>query len=87
MSAVEDLKAKRERLKSQLADVEVKLRRAMVEAAPYKVGDVVEHRGEEFRIDWVGTSRWFRRVEYTGNPRKKNGEWSKVSRKLYDLGR
>lgn len=57
---------------------------AVVEAAPFHVGDVVLSRGMEYRICEVeplgrgGGACW-----YSGNPRKKDGTWGAAVRRLY----
>lgn len=83
MSAIEDLEAKVRRLRDQLRDAEDKLGRAKIDAHPYRAGDIVTERGEEFRVSGVWVGR-FGRVRMTGNPRKKDGEWSKADRRLHN---
>ncbi|VVE28915.1 hypothetical protein PEP31012_03564 [Pandoraea eparura] len=75
-------------LMSQVADLRQKLRRAeialadeRVRACGVKVGDIVTHKGEPYRVCSVkpmGFAVWVK-----GNPRKKNGEFGNSVRALY----
>lgn len=83
MSTIDELTAKVKRLEEQLRTAQISLCSALVDAHPVKVGDVTRDRaGEEFRVTYVMAYDWGR-VEMRGNPRKKNGEWSKADRNIY----
>lgn len=81
MSAIEDLERKVQSLASQLSAAQQSLRRARIEAAPVKVGDVVIDRryGACIVRDVSPTYTGFRIV---GSPRKSNGEFGMARRNL-----
>ena len=83
MSTIEDLERKVKRLRDQLRAAEISWADALIDAHPVKVGNVIrDRRGDEYRVVSVHGSRWGR-LEMRGNPRKKNGEWSKAERIIY----
>ena len=90
MSAIKDLETKVQSLRDQLRAAEESLRKARLDAAPVKVGDVVEMRARwRAGAEWKGPYRVARvfiaygAVEFTYNEKKKNGEWGARERKRY----
>jgi len=70
---IAEAKAKIDRLYSELQEARLEFVRLMREGAKYKVGDIVEYEGKEYRISRVDVSAY---LHYYGNPRKINGKWS-----------
>jgi hypothetical protein len=84
VSTIGDPRQKVARLRDQLKQAERSLEEAQIAAAPVKVGDVVvDHRGEQYRVTGIEPKSWGG-YWLMGNPRKKDGEWSRAERRVYD---
>jgi hypothetical protein len=88
--AIERLEQDVRSLRLQLVAAEAALREARIAACPLKVGDVIELRNKwHEEAPWKGPCRVARviprrgYIDFTYNPQKKNGEWSKVKRNAY----
>lgn len=68
-------------LRQKLRDKERELRNERIRKAGVNIGDIVLHRGEEFRVAGIEVSAYS--MWLTVNPRKKNGEFGNAVRNLY----
>lgn len=85
MSLIGDLIVKEKRLRKDLGKVLDEIRaeklRIVQERYGIKVGSIVITKGEEYRITEIDTHwdpPWV-----SGNPKKKDGTWSKAVRNIY----
>lgn len=82
MSTIDDLERKVQRLTDQLNAAKVALRDARIAAMAVGIGDVALGRsGDEYRVTRI--EPYSGGATIYGNPRKKNGEWSKVERRVH----
>jgi hypothetical protein len=77
--AIEELKKREEELTSELNSVRSAIRELELSSCPIKVGQVVLHRGREFRIIEIDRPEW---QWVYANPRRSDGSWGTARRHL-----
>ena len=85
MNTLETLLSREKHLEDALNKVRAEIRQLKVAAAAaagIAVGDIVTHRGREYKIESIDTS-WRGKPWIRGFKKLKTGEWSGVSTKLY----